>query len=162
MAKDIPNREGADVYPQPERTDPLSSKVEVAPKAIAPASPDAKTASPEEHAKALGAVKTVTRTARVNSEPETFELHHWQHSAASALHGWDLHAHHEGKPIQISLDDYKAALLAASNPVTRALAKDGAAGEPIDSHEAAAKGVPVATDYEPHKPALSQHKDKSK
>jgi len=117
--------------------------------------------TPEEHAKALGGVKTVQRAARVNGEPATFDLFHPFHNGAAALHGWAEHAHHEGKPIQLSGDDYKAALKAASAPITRALDKDGKpTGEPVDSLEAANAGIPTITDYEPHKPALSPHKGK--
>lgn len=125
--------------------------------------------SPAEHARALKGVKTVKRAARVNNEPEEYELFHWQHAAAEALHGWKQHEHHEAKPIALSFDDYKAALLAASHPVTRrldpktgTLMLDGNSKplEPVNSHEAAKNGWLVATDYEPHAPALSPHKDK--
>jgi hypothetical protein len=37
----------------------------------------------------------------------------WKHSAASALHGWTLHAHNNGAPLQLSRSDYEAALTAA-------------------------------------------------
>jgi hypothetical protein len=47
-------------------------------------------------------VKTVKRAAQVNGEPEEFELFHWQHAAAEALHGWKQHEHHEAKPILLS------------------------------------------------------------
>ncbi len=118
-------------------------------------------APPLDHAKALKLVRTHERSARVNGEPATFEEFSPQHAAAAALHGWPEHEHHEGKPIQLSSDAYKAALHAAFNPVTRAVGKDGKpTGDPIDSHEAAAKGVPTNTDYEPHQPALSPHKGK--
>lgn len=42
----------------------------------------------------------------------------WRHAGASALHGWAEHAHHEGEPMQLSAEDYAAALEAAeqSNP----------------------------------------------
>jgi hypothetical protein len=56
----------------------------------------------------------------------------WKHAAASALHGWAEHAHHEGKPMEIASADYDAALKAIEAP--------GPSGE-----------------YEPHKPALSKH-----
>jgi len=117
--------------------------------------------TPDQHAEALKAVKTVTRSARVNGEPEQFKLYHWQHAAAAALHGWAQHAHHEAEPIKLSRKDYESALKAASYPVTRVL-KDGKfVGEIVDSHEAAAKGIPTFTDYEPHKPALSPHYEKA-
>lgn len=118
--------------------------------------------SPLEHARDMKAVKTVKRTARVNGEPEEFTLFHWQHAAAEALHGWKQHEHHESAPILLSRKDYEAALLAASKPVTRAIGKDGKpAGEPLDSYEAAKKGLPTITDYEPHEPALSPHYEKA-
>lgn len=117
--------------------------------------------SPEEHAKALGGVKTVQRSAVVGNQPASFELYHQFHAAAEALHGWREHAHHAGKPIQLTRAEYEAALKAAAAPVTRALDKDGKpTGEPIDSHEAAAKGTPTITDYEPHVAALSPHRGK--
>jgi hypothetical protein len=56
----------------------------------------------------------------------------WQHAAAAALHGWAEHAHHEGAQLEIELDDYLAALKAASAP--------NAKGE-----------------YVPHARALSRH-----
>ncbi len=125
------------------------------------AAPDASLATPLEHAKALKLVRTHERSARVNNEPATFDEFSPQHAAAAALHGWKEHEHHEGKPIRLSTEAYKAALHAAFNPITRALGKDGKpTGEPIDSHEAAAKGVPTFTDYEPHTSALSPHKGK--
>ncbi|HMI91568.1 MAG TPA: hypothetical protein VK509_09410, partial [Polyangiales bacterium] len=40
----------------------------------------------------------------------------WKHAAAAALHGWAEHAHHEGKPMELSADDYAAALKAAEGP----------------------------------------------
>lgn len=138
MAKDNPDPGGADVCPPSDLKSPL------------------------EHAQDMKAVKTVVRTARVNGEPETFELFHWQHAAAEALHGWKQHAHHEAAPIRLSRNDYDNALRAASHPVTRAVDKDGKAfGDPIDSHEAAAKGITARTDYEPHAPALSIHYGKA-
>lgn len=159
MSKDSSKGE-AGVYPHPDKVGPLNGNVE--PEASTKAV-EIKTdlASPDDHAKALSAVKTITRTARVNNEPETFQLYHWQHSAAAALHGWANHEHHEAKPMQLSREDYNAALLAATKPVTRLLGADGKPGEITDSHEAAAKGLPTITDYEPHAPALSIHKDKA-
>ncbi len=123
--------------------------------------PVAELASPREHAKAMGGVKTVVREAQIGSQPAAFEQFHPFHDAAAALHGWAQHEHHEGSPIRISRDDYQAALKAASAPVTRALDKNGKpTGAPIDSHEAAQKGIQTITDYEPHGPALSPHKGK--
>lgn len=37
----------------------------------------------------------------------------WQHAAAASVHGWDLHEHHEGGPIQLTEQEYQAALDAA-------------------------------------------------
>lgn len=152
MAKDFPKTgegETAASAAQPDKVGPEPST-----KAV-------ETATPAEHAKALGGVKTVQRAAVIGNQPATFELFHQFHAAAEALHGWREHAHHEAKPIQLSRADYEAALKAAAAPVTRALDKDGKpTGEPIDSTEAANKGIPTITDYEPHKPALSPHKGK--
>lgn len=120
-------------------------------------------ASPHEHAKALGSFGK--REARpgsvaltsVNGQSLSTDRYSWQHNAAAALHGWLEHEHHEAKPIELSAEDYKAALLAASAPVTRIVGKDGKPGEKTNSHEAAEKGIPTVTDYEPHAPALSRH-----
>jgi hypothetical protein len=157
MAKDFPKTgEGGTGAPVASQAEP-----ETSPEPVAPAAPAVPTATPEQHAKALGGVKTVQRAARVNGEPEKFELFHQFHAGAEALHGWKEHAHHEGKPIHLSREDYESALKAAAAPVTRALDKDGKpTGEPIDSTEAANKGIPTITDYEPHQPALSPHKGK--
>lgn len=126
-------------------------------------------ATPEEHAKALNGVKEVERYARTASQSETFDLYHPQHAGAEALHGWKLHAHHAGQPIRLTRDAYENALRAAANPVTRVLegfegkgrAAAFKAGEPTDSHKAAALGVPTLTDYEPHAAALSPHLGKA-
>lgn len=171
MPKDTPNRGNADVReelpPDPAAVImPATPLVTESTPAETPAAAELK--SPVEHARALKGVKTVKRAARVNGEPEEFELFHWQHAAAEALHGWKQHEHHEAKPILLSLDDYKAALFAASHPITRRLdpktnelmTADGKPLAPVNSHEAAEKGWLVATDYEPHAPALSPHKDK--
>jgi len=183
MPKDTPNRGNADVReelpPDPAAVimpaTPLVTELPPALTTTPPAAeptpakpPVVELKSPADHARALKGVKTVKRAARVNGEPEEFELYHWQHAAAEALHGWKQHEHHEAKPILLSFDDYKSALLAASAPVTRRLdtktgepMKDGdKLRDPVNSHEAAEKGWPVVTDYEPHAPALSQHKDK--
>jgi len=58
---------------------------------------------------------------------------YWQHRAAAALHGWAEHAHHTGKPMQLTAEQYYAALVAASTTPARN-------GE-----------------YVPHFPALSPH-----
>jgi hypothetical protein len=164
MPKETPNRGNADVR-EDLPPDPAAVIMPATPIVTDAAKPDEKPAatepkSPAEHARDLKGVKTVKRAAQVNGESEEFELVHWQHAAAEALHGWKQHEHHEAKPILLSLDDYKAALIAASKPVTRLVDKSGKLSEPIDSHEAAKKGLPTVTDYEPHKPALSPHKDK--
>lgn len=113
-------------------------------------------ATPHEHAKALGLVKTRSRPARVNGEPPTFEDYSPQHGAASGLHGWLDHEHHANGPIQITLSAYKAALHAAYFPVTRIVDGDRK-GTAIDSLEAATNGIPTFTDYEPHAAALSPY-----
>jgi hypothetical protein len=183
MPKETPNRGNADVReelpPDPAAVImPATPLVTEAKPALtttpsATASPETPAAvllkAPADHARDLKGVKTVKRAAQVNGEPEEFELFHWQHAAAEALHGWKQHEHHEAKPILLSFDDYKAALLAASHPITRRIdpktgelmAADGKLLEPVNSHEAAKHGWPVTTDYEPHAPALSQHKGKA-
>lgn len=157
MSKDFPKTaEGGGAAP---------AALVASPEPIAKPVDDGK-ASPEEHAKALGGAKTVTRAARVNSEPASFELYHPFHNGAEALHGWREHAHHEGAPIRLSVDDYKAALKAASAPITRVADDVACKGQSfkkdaeIDSHKAADLGVPVITDYKPHAAALSPHKGK--
>lgn len=55
----------------------------------------------------------------------------WKHGAAQALHGWVLHAHHAGEPIQLTRSDYEKALSAACQL--------------------------VGTTYVPHAAALSPH-----
>lgn len=60
------------------------------------------------------------RITTVNTETGATETDHAQtaftpeHLAAATLHGWKAHAHHSGKPMTLSLRDYKAALVAAS------------------------------------------------
>lgn len=54
------------------------------------------------------------------------------HEAAAVMHGWALHEHHEGKPLELTRADYEAALKAAG--------------------ETDAKGQPI-----PHVPAMSPH-----
>lgn len=44
----------------------------------------------------------------------------WQHNAAAALHGWAKHQHHAGAPMQLTGEDYFAALVAASEPTGKA------------------------------------------
>jgi hypothetical protein len=160
MSKDFPKTaEGGTAAPadKPDRVGPVAGNVDPEPSTKAV---EAK-ASPDEHAKALGGVKTVMRTAVIGNQPASFELYHQFHAGAEALHGWREHAHHAGEPIKLSVEDYKAALKAASEPVTRVIDKDGKpTGEPVDSLEMANKGIPTITDYEPHAPALSPHKGK--
>jgi hypothetical protein len=163
MSKDFPNKAEAGIAApadKPDRVGPVAGVTE--PEMGTKAAPKSENlASPAEHAKAMGGVKTIERSAVVNGQPAKFELFHQFHAGAEALHGWREHEHHEGKSIQLSADDYKAALKAATEPVTRVVDKDGKpTGEPIDSHKAAAEGIPTITDYEPHKPALSPHKGK--
>lgn len=122
-------------------------------------------ATPHEHAVAIGAYLERARTAVVGSQDPVIRLYSWQHAAAAALHGWAEHEHHEAAPIRLKVGDYKLALLAATNPVTRVAvdAKTDAkgnpvkAGEKVDSHKAAELGIPTTTTYEPHPPALSKH-----
>lgn len=169
MAKETPNQGSAEVRVGDLPPDPGAVVMSAKPLVTeASAGSETATKAPAEHTVDLKAVKTVKRAARVNGEPAEFELFHWQHAAAEALHGWKQHAHHEAKPIQLTRQDYEAALVAASQPVTRRidpktgeLLKDGdKLAEPVNSHKAAEAGWPTITDYEPHAPALSIHKDK--
>jgi hypothetical protein len=148
--------------------------------------------APRDHAKAIGAHKHrelrkgEVAVTSVNGQAVDMGVFSWQHNAAAALHGWAENEHHEGKPVELSLDDYKKALLAASAPVVRATVdvdrdvivkteKDGKtetktvrvtakAGDVIDTRklgvtteDLAMAGVSHAADYEPHAPALSKH-----
>lgn len=146
--------------------------------------------SPLAHAKAIGAHKTRelrkgdVAVTSINGQAVDMGLFSWQHNAAAALHGWAEHEHHEAKPVDLSLDDYKKALLAASAPVVRAAVdvdKDvkftveketksvrvsAKKGEPIDlrklhpkltTEDLAMAGVSFTADYEPHAPAMSKH-----
>lgn len=61
----------------------------------------------------------------------------WQHNAASAVHGWAEHAHHEGAPMLLTGEDYYAALVAASQPDEKG-------------------------NYVPHRAALSKHAPSAK
>lgn len=65
--------------------------------------------------------------------------HHdsWQHGAAAALHGWDLHRHHTGTEMRLSRQDYESALKAATTMV-------------------AVDDKPGAFIYQPHEAALSE------
>lgn len=142
--------------------------------------------SPLEHAKALGAHKPRqpmrpgdVAVSSVNGQSVDMSANSWQHNAAAALHGWAEHEHNEAKPIELSLDDYKKALLAASVPVVRAAAdaersikKDDKSvvnvkvlkGEVIDlrrlqltTYDLANAGIPFTAAEEPHPGALSKH-----
>lgn len=57
----------------------------------------------------------------------------WAHAAARTVHGWRQHRYHAGKPLQVTRDDYMAAIAAANDNT----------GE-----------------VKPHGPALSEHKGK--
>jgi hypothetical protein len=170
MPKESPDRGNADVRGElaPDPNAVVMPATPMVESSTTSGSVAAELKAPADHARTLKGVKTVKRAARVNGEPEEFELFHWQHSAAEALHGWRNHEHHEQKPIAISFEDYKSALLAASHPVTRLVDANGAillgsSGkplDPVDSYEAAMNGKLVRTDYEPHAPALSIHKEK--
>lgn len=147
-------------------------------------------ASPRDHAKTIGAHKMRelrrgdVAVTSVNGQTVDMGLFSWQHNAAAALHGWAEHEHHEGKPVDLSLDDYKKALLAASSPVVRAavdvdkevpfkVEKEALKvrvaakkGDVIDlrklhpkltTEDLAMAGVSFTADYEPHVAALSKH-----
>lgn len=38
----------------------------------------------------------------------------WAHAAADTMHGWAAHAHHTGEPMQLTADDYAAAVRLAT------------------------------------------------
>ena len=138
----------------------MADKTSVPTDQVAPKSEELRT--PHEHAVAIGAFRNRKLApgavvATLGGGAPDLGEYSMQHVAAEALHGWKDHAHHEGKPIKLNLEDYKSALKAAWKPVTRAVLKDGKLGEPIDSLKAAEDGIPTVTDYEPHAPAFSKH-----
>lgn len=160
MSKDFPKTEEAGIRPpadQAAKIGPVAGYVD--PKPETAAVPEAK-GSPVDHAKSLGQHRSEAKFAVVAGSAPNLEVFSPQHMAAEALHGWKEHEHHTGAPMQLSADDYKAALHAAYYPVTRVIGKDGKPGDKIDSHEAAAKGIPTVTEYEPHPAALSPHNNK--
>jgi hypothetical protein len=76
----------------------------------------------------------------------------WQHKAAAALHGWADHEHHAGAPIQLTGDDYYAALVAASEPKPQKVVEKAIRdGKEVDVERA------LPAQYVPHFPALSPH-----
>lgn len=90
-----------------------------------PAKSAAAKATPEQHAKAKGLVTARRQTVAVVMKspvgaafprPGIVHDYAWQHRCAARLHGWDEHAHHAGKPIELTESDYDAALQAASEP----------------------------------------------
>jgi hypothetical protein len=100
--------------------------------------------TPDEWCAELGLIK-LGKKSKPNKDGSRIQITQdvpaWQHNAAGALHGWSLHAYHTGKPLLLTVADYKAALKAAEGPAL----KDG---KVID---------PKAEPYVPHKPAMSPH-----
>jgi hypothetical protein len=77
----------------------------------------------------------------------------WQHKTAAALHGWADHAHHEGKPIEITGEAYYNALVAASEPKPQKRVE-----KYLDaSGKEASREVPMPSQYVPCWDALSPH-----
>jgi hypothetical protein len=66
----------------------------------------------------------------------------WKHGAASALHGWELHKLHTGKPLKLDEATYKAAIEASTKMVPA-------------SHTDTGKAIDNAYTYVPHQAALS-------
>jgi hypothetical protein len=138
-------------------------------------------ATPHEHAVALGAFRTRKLqagavVAAIGGGTPNLDEYSWQHAAAAGLHGWTEHEHHAAEPMRLAAAAYKAALVAASTPVSRAAVDFERAADPkrklpelliakgdnikehkLTSQLAAEIGLPVTTDYEPHAPALSPH-----
>ena len=52
--------------------------------------------------------------------PGNKQIPHWQHTAADAMHGWAIHAHEANEPMQLTEDDYKAALAATEKTPLKA------------------------------------------
>lgn len=94
---------------------------------------------------------------RVNPRSERTRPHAelWKHAAAEALHGWREHAHHEGKPMELSRADYEKALEAACEP--KAPKDKPAAGKPGEPPV-----PPPRASYQPHAAALSKHAPKAR
>lgn len=79
--------------------------------------PAAETMTPLEHAQALGLVRSAFRQVRADGEKsDSMALFDWRHNSADALHGWSHHEYHAGAPLQLTREDYEAALEAASKP----------------------------------------------
>lgn len=126
--------------PTPMRDD-LAVAVSEKPAAKAAVAP-AKKLTPAQHAKALGlveerqqAVAIVMKSPRGAPAPVPGKVlaYDWRHNCAAKLHGWAEHKHHAGADIELSAEDYAAALKAVEEPD--------------------AKG-----NYVPHVPALSPFK----
>lgn len=82
----------------------------------APASaPDAATATPEEHARALGQVQLRKRMATLKGQRREHEAFTSFHNAASVMHGWAAHEHHTGETIRLTREAYLGAIEAAHN-----------------------------------------------
>lgn len=79
------------------------------------------------------------------------------HDAASTLHGWNHHAHHEAQTVRLAKEDYDAALKALE-PQTRFVNDDGSIGEAVPEKGPAKDDKrTVRTDVFPHEGALSEH-----
>lgn len=149
MADKSPEQGSANLHPHSDSS--LSTRAEPAAKS-----------TPHEHAVLIGSYKSRrtqagTLVASVNGQAPADGEYSWQHAAAAALHGWAEHEHHAGEALKLSAEDYKKALLAASEPVTRIVGKDGKPGDKTNSEDAANRGIQTVTDYEPHAAAVSPH-----
>lgn len=141
-------------------TKPVAKAEERAAEPAEPEAPkyDPSSATPEEHARALGELLRQEREPiRINGR-KPGPLFSWRHAAAAQLHGWNHHVLHDAEPLKITQDAYKAALQAVEAPVAHVVAKDGKRRV----HDAKAKlelkaGEHVVHDYAPHEAAVSKH-----
>ena len=78
----------------------------------------------------------------------------WKHAAAAALHCWPEHAHHAAAEMELTEEDYDAAIEAVLN------IKPGKPGKVkrVNGKRTIVDAKP--TTYEPHKPALSPHHER--
>lgn len=97
-----------------------------APKPQAPVAPPV-TATPLEHGLATGNLRRIAQPVAFGGPGESptpgqelasVDAHGnaTLHAPAEALHRWRQHAHHAGAPIQLTREDYLAALQAAASP----------------------------------------------
>ncbi len=71
--------------------------------------------TPEDWARATGTVKSRKRFMTLKGNKPKYEAFPMMHNVAAVMHGWAEHAHHTGKPMLISREDYLKAVEVAGN-----------------------------------------------